>query len=294
MLCIAPSILPPFDRSLLTEMGFDNHRYAEIESLDGTKLSLLHVPVDEPADASRGTVLLIHGLGDRKESYLDHAAQLRELGYETVLLDLRGHGKSGGKMTTMGYRESEDIRAAARWVLEGWVLEGGVLEGGVLEGGVLERESPRPLIGWGISLGGTAALLAAATHDPAFDGLIVESPFGSLDETAAHHAWLLYRIPRFPVVPLVLTLFGLRTGVDAEKVDAYEAAAALGDVPVLFVAGGADPRMPPEHVQRLVDTKPGESEFLVVPEADHGHVYGTDTDAYMREVARLLERIEGG
>lgn len=254
-------------------MGFDNHHYVEIESRDGIELDLLHVPVDGPGDASRGTVLLVHGLGDQKESYLDHAAQLRKLSYETVLLDLRGHGKSGGRKTTMGYREGEDIRAAARWILE--------------------RGSPRPLIGWGISLGGTSVLLAAAAHDPAFDGLIVESPFGSLDETAAHHAWLLYRIPRFPVVPVVLALFGLRTGVSAAKVDAYGAAAALGDIPALFVAGGADPRMPPEHVQRLVDAKPGENEFLIVPGADHGHVYGTDSSTYMREVARLLECVEG-
>lgn len=266
MLTVPIRGFPPFNPAMLPSLYSGEYRYVDIQSADGTVLNLLHLPVVEP----QGTVLIVHGLGDQKESFLEHASHVRALGYGAVLLDMRAHGQSGGDQVTMGYRETQDVSAGAQWCMQ--------------------QNLPRPLVVWGLSLGATSSLLAAAAREPEFDGVIAESPYGSLAETSAHHAWLLFKIPRYPIVPLVLAVFRLRTGISAGDIDAYPACSTLEDVPVLFVAGGSDPRMPPKHVQRLADKKPGEKRVLIVPNGNHANVFGIDTRKYMTEVTWLLER----
>src|SRR5258708_6138543 len=62
----------------------------------------------------RAAVVVAHGLGDSLESYEGLAATLQRRGHTVLLLDLRGHGGSEGRTTTLGGREREDVRAGLR------------------------------------------------------------------------------------------------------------------------------------------------------------------------------------
>src|SRR5579862_6680092 len=59
----------------------------------------------------RTPALVVHGLGDSIESYVDYARTLVRLGHPTLLLDLRAHGGSEGRYTTLGGKERDDVRA---------------------------------------------------------------------------------------------------------------------------------------------------------------------------------------
>ena len=50
----------------------------------------------------RPAFVIVHGLGDSLESYLDHARPIRQRGSTVLLVDLRGHGGSQGTLTTLG------------------------------------------------------------------------------------------------------------------------------------------------------------------------------------------------
>jgi alpha-beta hydrolase superfamily lysophospholipase len=68
---------------------------ASLDSLtvaDGTRLALYRWP----GDASRGTVLIVHGLGEHAGRYEHVASWLAERGFATVGYDHRGHGRSEG------------------------------------------------------------------------------------------------------------------------------------------------------------------------------------------------------
>jgi alpha-beta hydrolase superfamily lysophospholipase len=60
---------------------------------DGTLLVPHHWRAPEPA---RGTVLIVHGLGEHAGRYGGLAAQLNGAGWHVVGYDQRGHGRSGG------------------------------------------------------------------------------------------------------------------------------------------------------------------------------------------------------
>lgn len=49
-----------------------------------------------PRTGARGTVLIVHGLGEHAGRYAPVAAELNAAGFEVLAFDQRGHGRSGG------------------------------------------------------------------------------------------------------------------------------------------------------------------------------------------------------
>ncbi len=66
-------------------------------------------PTNAWTAAPRGTVLLLHGYGLAQFSMMPWALRLAEDGWRSVLVDLRGHGKSTGKQIYFGLVETNDL-----------------------------------------------------------------------------------------------------------------------------------------------------------------------------------------
>jgi pimeloyl-ACP methyl ester carboxylesterase len=197
----------------------------------------------------RAAVVLVHGLGDSLEGYTEHARVLHRRGHTVLLVDLRAHGGSEGRDSTLGGRERADVRAAARHLRE-------------------RRLAPAGLVFMGFSLG-TAAVMGAAPDEPDVRAVVLEAPFDTARGTIAHHGWLLYRIPGwFPLGRLALAIAGWRAGFDPDEVDLVRAAAGLR-APLFTIVDGDDPRMPEAVVRRVYDAHAGPKEIWVAPGAPH-------------------------
>jgi uncharacterized protein len=225
-----------------------------------------------PSTGTRPAVLIIHGLGDNLESYTEHAARFSALGYPVLLLDVRGHGGSQGRFCTMAAREREDVRAGMD-ALRAHGLTG------------------QGLVMMGHSMGAVAVLRAAAGV-PDVRAVVVEAPFDTFRNTVAHHAKLLYGLPRWaPFAPLAILDAELIAGFDADDVDAVAAARDI-HAPLMAIADGADPRMPPEVVQRVFAAHQGPGEMWVCPGVDH---LGAITNPeYWKRVLGFVERSLAG
>jgi uncharacterized protein len=215
----------------------------------------------------RSAAVVVHGLGDSLESYLEHARVLGDRGHSVLLLDLRGHGGSEGSYTALGAREHADVAAA------------------------MEELRRRDLAGQGILLEGhsmgAVAVLLAASRAPDVRGVIVEAPYDTYRGSIEHHARLLFGIPRWvPLIPIAITAAEWRAGFDADDVDVVDAASRI-DAPLLAIADGADPRMPEPVVRRVYDAHPGPKSFWVAPGVDH--VGAIQLAEYGPRVRRFLE-----
>jgi hypothetical protein len=220
----------------------------------------------EGSDA-RPAVVIVHGLGDSLESYVDRGDALHRRGHTVLLLDLRAHGASEGRYTTLGGREREDVRAA----MEALRKSGRARAGLVL---------------MGHSMGAVAVLRAAATQ-PDVRAVIVEAPYDDYRANVSRHARLLYGMPPWvPIIPITIAFAEWRAGFHADDVDAVAASAALR-APLLAIADGADPRMPEAVVRRVADAHAGHHQFWVAPGAEHvGAVLHPD---YWRVVLTFLD-----
>jgi hypothetical protein len=197
----------------------------------------------------KAAFVIVHGLGDSLESYVEHARPLRERGHTVLLLDLRGHGGSEGRHTTLGGLESQDVRAAMQHLRDtGLAREGIAL--------------------MGHSMGSVAVLLAAADQ-PDARAVIVEAPYDTYRNTIAHHARLLYHLPSWvPIVPLSIRAAEWRAGFDADEIDTVAAAKRI-DAPLLAIVDGLDQRMPEAVVRRVVEAHSGPSRVWVADGVDH-------------------------
>jgi dipeptidyl aminopeptidase/acylaminoacyl peptidase len=106
----------PHPRS--TSTPEDNGLAYSVHTFPGRRgeLEAWFIPHDQP----RGIVLLFHGCAECKDRLLPEAEAFHALGYACLLVDFPGSGGSEGDVTTIGYREAEDVDAAvfsvARWV----------------------------------------------------------------------------------------------------------------------------------------------------------------------------------
>jgi len=139
-------------------------------------------PAHPPATTARGTVLIVHGLGEHAGRYAPLAKWLNAQGYAVRAYDLYGHGHSSGRRGHLA-RETQhlehlaEVAAATRSAAAARTATGGA----------------SPLIVLGHSLGGLIASSAVARGLLMPDGLVLSSPALAVDMAAWQRAavgWL--------------------------------------------------------------------------------------------------------
>ena len=134
----------------------------EIETEDGERLHGWWTPAGEPA---LGHLLLLHGNAGNVCDRLPHAELLVAAGFDVLLFDYRGYGRSTGSPSEQGtYRDARAALATLR--------------------GRPEVDCSR-IFYLGESLGGAVALALALERPPR--GLVLQSSFTSVRELARVH-----------------------------------------------------------------------------------------------------------
>jgi alpha-beta hydrolase superfamily lysophospholipase len=174
-------------------------------------------PAPAPATAARGTVLIVHGLGEHAGRYAPLARWLNGRGYAVRAYDLYGHGSSSGRRGHLA-RETQhlehlvEVAAATRATHARGSQPAPGATGGA-----------SPLIVLGHSLGGLIASSAVARGLLKPEGLVLSSPALAVDMAAWQRAavgWL----PRFaPDLTLGNGLQPRYLSHDPTVVAAYEA-----------------------------------------------------------------------
>ena len=132
---------------------------------------------------------------------------------------------------------------------------------------------------------GASTALLALRECGGFAGVVSDSSFLSFRHTIGHHLKLYFHIPSFPMANLIVLMTGLRMRMDPDDGDVESALKRYGDIPVLFIAGGADRRMPPDVAQRLFGAAPNPlKRLLVIPGAGHGEAFSVDRKQYLDAV----------
>ena len=221
-------------------------------------------------EMSKPVIIFVHGLNRSRLEMLERAADANWRGYGVLLFDLRNHGESGRAYTTIGIFESRDVCAASQFVKS--------------------KAGDRGQILWGVSMGASSAILAAK-QCPGFSAIIADSSFLSFKDTVGHHLTLYFRLPPFPIANLIVAITGYRLGFNPNDGD-VEAAVRNLNIPILFIAGSADRRMPPALAEMMFRAARNPvKELLVIPGAGHGEAFGKDRTAYLNSVYSFLERV---
>jgi uncharacterized protein len=239
----------------------------ELRSADGVRLvaSVWH---GEPAP--RAIAVVCHGLGANRSAMMGHVAICLDNGCDVLALDLRGHGDSGGAVTTLGASEVADVEAAVAWL----------------------RTFPHwqrvPLLLVGVSMGAATVLRAANSVGAA--AVHAESAFADLDHMICAQTALLGPLSSAAAV-LIAWHAHWMFGVDAHAVSPRAALTTLPSaVAVRLLHAGDDRVVPVIEGERLAAARPGQV-LEVVAAASHGDCLGADPERVRRSLADLVQSL---
>src|SRR4030095_10244903 len=261
----------PMDRNLIETPASFNAQFKDVEfqTSDGVRISGWLMP----STNKRATIIYSHGLFRSRRDIMERAIELWRLGYGALLYDSRNHGDSGSARVSLGYNERLDVEAAVHYLKD-------------------EVRSTDRIVLFGISMGATAALLAAA-ETPGAAAVISDSSFLSFEDTVNHHIKMFLHLPSFPIANELKFFIERRAGFDGAKLDALEAVGRIGDRPIMFIAAANDRRMPPEIAQRLYDACPSSKKDLLVIDGPgseiHAHAYQANEMLYVSRVTKFLD-----
>ena len=215
------------------DVGLD-YREVAFRSSDGLSLSAWWVA---KAGSSRAA-LLVHGwAGDKSNLHVVETALVYEqAGFNVLMLDLRGHGKSEGERGTLGYREVRDVRGALSW------LEG-------------RGFSPEDVVVHGWSMGGAAVVQAVPSTGVA--GVVEEAAYAALPPLLRERIPEISGLPAF-FTPSIFLVGKLFLDIDPWAVRPVEEAGRLSreGIPFMIIHSRDDEVIPFEHAESFAAAYP--------------------------------------
>ena len=222
------------------------------------------------AAGSKGTVVLGHGRFGSKDPDLKYVPWFREAGYNCLLFDFRGHGRSEGDYTSFGYHERKDLLGAIDFLSGKGILKVGVL---------------------GFSLGGAVGINTAAECDDIV-AVVADGAFVELPRTLARGArergfprWLVR-----PLGPFILWLAGRRVGADLIESEPLRYVHRIAPRALFVIHGADDAYISVDDARRLYDRAGEPKELWIAQGAGHRRVDEVYPDEYQERVVGFFDR----
>ncbi|MGI6168525.1 MAG: alpha/beta hydrolase [Christensenellales bacterium] len=242
---------------------YENKPWGEcrITSFDETELYGRYL---ECGNAKK-TAILVHGYGMTGLIMLRFAPAYYEAGCHVLMVDMRAHGKSGGKAVAYGQEERHDLAA--------WIDF------------IAQKDPEQRIILHGESMGAATALQylgAYSLSDALPDNVraaVVDCPYTNAYDAAEAAGRVWFRMPTRPFMKPLNWIYGLVNGVTLEEVDTLALIPTIR-TPLLFICGGRDEIFPLEMEKKLYDAAAGEKEMHVFAEAGHARSYALQPERY--------------
>jgi pimeloyl-ACP methyl ester carboxylesterase len=213
----------------------EEQRYLTTE--DGLNIWTSEIYTEHP----KAVIIYLSGILQPSVTYFyGHSKFMQENGYASILLEVRGHGKSDGERICLGYEEMNDVAAVVKYI----------------------KNSPKydgvPIVLHGVSMGGAIAVNSFGQIDE-IDGLIAMSAYSSFEDVAIdtmNHFGIPKIVQSFEK-PLIKASLKLVFGNDA--VDSMKPIVQIKNTnkrPVLLIACSGDTEVASVNTQRLQKANP--------------------------------------
>jgi fermentation-respiration switch protein FrsA (DUF1100 family) len=249
---------------------FNGQPYNEftITSDDNLKLKAYYLPAKYPTDK---TVILAHGYSSQG-TFMGAYAKFyyEQLGYNVLLPDARGHGKSEGQSIGFGWIDRKDY---LRWI-----------------NFIIKNQEKSQIVLHGVSMGADTVLMTSGEKLPDnVKAVISDCAYTSLKDELSYQFKQMYTLPAFPIISSASILTKVKAGYFLGEASALKQV-NKSVTPTLFIHGSSDSFVPTNMVYELYNACSSSKELWVVPNAGHGYSYFIDCDAYVKKVKGFLDK----
>lgn len=238
-----------------------------ITSYDGYVLHCSLIPSEKK---SKKVVIITHGHTYTRWGSVKYLMIFRELGYNAVIYDDRGHGENKHAPVTMGYHEHEDLMCVIN--------------------DTFKRFGSDCYIGLhGESMGSAISLQVLKKHPP-IHFIVSDCGYSDLVYFTKMFARTNFHIPSL-FIHLASLLSKMLYGYWLHEVSPIT---YLKDnqIPVCFIHGAADTYIDPCNAKRMYDADAGYKELHLFEHAGHAESYASDPDMYRKIVQDFIDKVE--
>lgn len=259
---------------LRTDLAEETLAWAEktpVEELDAYAYdgTPLHAYCFRQVRKSHRWLVAVHGYGETASSLFPVAKPFYEAGYNTLLPECRGYGKSGGDAFGLGWQDRFDV---VKWINT-----------------IVSNDEDAEIVLFGLTTGADAVLMASGEVMPLnVRCIIADSAYSRLVDQSN------YMMRRYAPVNGLLT-FSMSFVTFFRAGYTFTDASAISQVaksrtPILFIHGGKDRKIPSEMVYELYNSASCTKDLFVAPDAEHAYSMYTDYEAYWERVWKFVQR----
>ena len=243
---------------------------AAIQAVDGLRLWAAVAPGRE---GCHRWAVCMHGYHDTYESMGAIARHYHELGWNVLLPDQRGHGRSEGDYVGWGYDERLDVLSWVNWIVR--------------------KDPEAEILLHGVSMGGATVLMATGGVLPRqVKAAVSDCSYTSIEAEIRHlvtgaKAELPVRLPFGLLFSRLRKTALRRAGFDLRLASPVEAV-GRSKTPTLFIHGVDDDFVPSSMMGTLYQAARCPKSFLWVPGAGHAACVGVNEELYWTSVSTFL------
>ena len=243
-----------------------DYKDLEIYTKDGLQLN--GYKIYSELNEVKGTVIFLHGIRAYKEHFLPMCKLLSKKGFNSVIIDLRGHGESGGTYCSFGYYEKYDIVS-------------------LMDQLILDKRLGENIGVWGQSLGGAIAIQTMAIDKRIKFG-IIESTFSDLNIVSTEYLKRLLGVENKLFSDYLLNRAYAIAALEIEEVVPKESVKNITH-PILLVHGTEDKRINIYHAKLNFKNIVSKNKiFIEVEGATHLNVWKKGGGQYFKTVLNFL------
>ncbi|MCI1290110.1 MAG: alpha/beta hydrolase [Lactobacillus sp.] len=217
------------------------------------------------------TVILLPGYGQRQSAMYQYAYFFAQAGYNVLLVDSSGQGKSGGQVS-FGYQEKRDLQAWAKLVAR-------------------RAGSNNQTVVLGVSMRAATALQATSLKLPQVKAIVADSAYTSFAAELKYQAAKTLNLPIYAQNFIISAANQASVRQDGFSLNQTDARPALrkNKLPILFIHGLADTFVPASMSRANYHADHGAKQLWLVPEAEHIQALSQNEALYEQRVLAFCQ-----
>jgi uncharacterized protein len=217
----------------------------------------------------KGTVVLFHGYGAEKSSMIDKSDEFIKQGFNTLLVDFMGSGNSEGNQTTIGYKESEEVKTVFDYVTQ---------------------TGEKNIYLFGTSMGSVAIMKCINDNKIEPKGIIIECPFGSMYQTVCAR-FNKMNAPTFPMAGILLFWGGIQNRFWGFSHNPTEYAKKI-NCPTLLLYGEKDKSVSRKEIDEIYSNLNGKKTVKTYKETGHENYLLKNKTEWNKNITEFIMSIE--
>jgi uncharacterized protein len=240
---------------------FPSQKYQTIKLKSNKEIECWLIKIEK----SKGTVLLFHGYGGEKSQLIEKSDAFIKLGFSTMLVDFMGSGNSEGNQTTIGYKESEEVKSAFDYI---------------------KQTGENNIILFGTSMGAVAIMKCINDDQIKPKGIILECPFGSMYQTVLAR-FKRVNAPTFLMPRMLLFWGGIQNGFWGFNHNPTTYAKSI-TCPTLLLYGEKDKSVSRKEIDEIYANLKGAKKINIYKNTGHENYLIRNKPEWNRDISDFL------